>query len=87
MANYICIDKPEDMLAVGKRNISKEEIRNDLLKKIKFNKICITDGKNGAWYFKKKFFKNIPVFNYNVVDTMGSGDVFFCNIFVGLAII
>jgi len=76
-ADYICIDKPEVMLAVGKKNISMEEIRNDLLKKIKFKKICVTDGKNGAWYFKNKFFKNVPVFNYNVVDTMGSGDAFF----------
>jgi bifunctional ADP-heptose synthase (sugar kinase/adenylyltransferase) len=76
-ANYICIDKPEAMLAAGKRNISKEAIRNNLLKKIEFNKICITEGKKGAWYFKNNFFKNVPVFNYNVVDTMGSGDVFF----------
>jgi rfaE bifunctional protein nucleotidyltransferase chain/domain len=76
-ADYVCIDKPEVMLAVGKKNISKEEIRNNLLKKIKFKNICITDGKNGAWYFKNKFFKNVPVFNYNVVDTMGSGDAFF----------
>ncbi|CAN1606784.1 K21344 rfaE1; D-glycero-beta-D-manno-heptose-7-phosphate kinase [Candidatus Pelagibacterales bacterium] len=76
-ADYICIDKPEALLAVGKKNISKEEIRNDLFKKIKFKNICITDGKNGAWYFKNKFFKNVPVFNYNVVDTMGSGDAFF----------
>jgi rfaE bifunctional protein nucleotidyltransferase chain/domain len=76
-ADYVCIDKPEVMLAVGKKNISIEEIRNDLLKKIKFKNICITDGRNGAWYFKNKFFKNVPVFNYNVVDTMGSGDAFF----------
>lgn len=76
-ADYVCIDKPEAILAVGKKNISKEEIRNELLKKIKFKNICITDGRNGAWYFKNKFFKNVPVFNYNVVDTMGSGDAFF----------
>jgi rfaE bifunctional protein nucleotidyltransferase chain/domain len=76
-ADYICIDMPEAFLAAGKKNISKEEIRNNLLKKIKFKNICITDGKNGAWYYKNKFFKNVPVFNYNVVDTMGSGDAFF----------
>lgn len=76
-ADYICIDTPESMLAVGKKNLSREEIRKELLKKIKFKKICITDGKNGAWYFKNKIFKNTPVFNYNVIDTMGSGDAFF----------
>ena len=76
-ADYICIDMPEAFLAVGKKNISKEEIRNNLLKKIKFKNICMTDGKNGAWYFKNKIFKNVPVFNYNVIDTMGSGDAFF----------
>ena len=26
---------------------------------------------------KKKSFKNVPVFNYRIVDTMGSGDAFF----------
>jgi cytidyltransferase-like protein len=76
-ADYICIDMPEAFLAVGKKNISKEDIRNNLLKKIKFKNICMTDGKNGAWYFKNKIFKNVPVFNYNVLDTMGSGDAFF----------
>jgi cytidyltransferase-like protein len=53
-ADFVCIDKPEAMLAAGKRDVSLEEIRKILLKKIKFKKICITDGKNGAWYFKKE---------------------------------
>jgi cytidyltransferase-like protein len=76
-ADYVCIDLPEAQLAVGEKNISKEDIRSKLLKKMKFKKFCLTDGGNGAWYFKKKSFKNVPVFNYRIVDTMGSGDAFF----------
>jgi cytidyltransferase-like protein len=76
-ADFVCIDKPEAMLAAGKRDVSLEEIRKILLKKIKFKKICITDGKNGAWYFKKNKFYNIPIFNTDVVDTLGTGDAFF----------
>lgn len=76
-ADYVCLDTPESFLAAGRKNISREEVRKVLLKKMQFKKICITDGKNGAWYFKNRIFRNIPVFNYSVIDTMGSGDAFF----------
>lgn len=76
-ADFVTIDHTEASLAVGSNSIDIVSVVDKLKKLRKFSKIIITKGKGGAIYSNsdKKF--NAPVFNKEVVDTIGTGDAFF----------
>ena len=52
-------------------------IKNKLKRLSKFSKIIITKGKGGAVYTKSDKSFTAPIFNKEVVDTIGTGDAFF----------
>jgi len=76
-ADFVTIDHTEASLAVGSNSINILSMKERLKKLGKFSKIIITKGKGGAVFTKsgKKF--NAPIFNKEVVDTIGTGDAFF----------
>ena len=76
-ADFVTIDHTEASLAVGSNSIDIQSMKEKLKRLRKFSKIIITKGKGGAVYSKsgKKFIA--PIFNNEVVDTIGTGDAFF----------
>ena len=72
-ADYVVLDEPEAWLAAHDRDSPIE----DIIRKLRFPKIVITQGPNGCTGFDGAFHHEKSVAE-KVVDTMGAGDAFFC---------
>lgn len=72
-ADYVVIDEPEAWLAAQDRDSPTEEI----IKKLGFPKIVITQGPRGCTGFDGSFC-HAPSVARKMVDSMGAGDAFFC---------
>lgn len=76
-ADFVSIDIPEAKIASGNKHMSKVEMFKKILSVSQFKQIVFTEGKKGSWFFRNNKSINTPIFNQNVVDTMGAGDAFF----------
>lgn len=70
-ADYVVLDELEARLAVHDRDSHIEEV----ILKLGYRKICVTQGANGAVGFDGEFYREKAIAK-RVVDTMGAGDAF-----------
>lgn len=76
-ADFVTIDHSEASLAVGSKSMEIFNMKKKLKQKSNFKNIIITRGKGGASYTKKNKSLTAPIFNKEVIDTIGTGDAFF----------
>ncbi len=70
-ADYIVLDELEARLAVHDRDSDIE----DVILKLGYKRICVTQGAHGAVGFDGEFYREKAIAR-SVVDTMGAGDAF-----------
>ncbi|GAB4168981.1 MAG: PfkB family carbohydrate kinase [Thalassobaculales bacterium] len=78
-ADYICIDGPEALLAVGDKFVDRRElVASRLPAAIDCRRIIVTHGKHGCVAREAgNGVEEIPAITDQIVDTMGAGDAFF----------
>ena len=76
--NTLCINESELRHEMRDSKSSINRLARNLKRQIKFKNLVVTQGKFGATLFnsKNKIY-NIPAFENNPIDTIGSGDTFF----------